>query len=221
MVMTGNPGVDMFVGAGTNFGGGLLDRASQELGDKIFGIPKPPDPPSGTWLGEQSKDYMDKVYPGTTVFERLGVQSPVGQVSSAGLGAGINAASGQTIANREMFNQQLMQKAQLALEKYKVDTDARLRDRQISVEESMLPSRKHQAEFGTLSSTAKSMFDKAWGIPEKVLGWSGQLGNWVRGNDKKIQQLRQDPRYPFSRKQSPYRPESRKRVHIDVKNMDR
>lgn len=176
-------------------GGSLLDRAGQELGDKIFGVPKPPSQPSGSWLGQEAKDYMDKVYPGTTVFERLGVQSPVGQVSSAGLSSGIQASSGQRIANREMFQQSMMQKAQLALEKYKVDTDAMLRSRDLDLREAEQPSKIQQQEYGSVTSAAKSIGDKAVpllkelsGTPSTLMGLfkAAREANYQKSNRNRI-----------------------------------
>lgn len=162
---------------GDSFGQMIGSGIGQKVTDKVFGVPKPPSPPSGYELGTQAKDYFDRAFPGTTVFERLGVNSPTGSVESARQSAGISAASSQLTSRREMMNQNFMQRFQLGLEKYKVDTDAKLRSRELDLREKELPASIQSKQFGSPTSALKSYGDMlgeganaVFGLPQTIMG---------------------------------------------------
>lgn len=64
---------------GSRIGSGLLDKGV----DKVMGVPTPSGPTSGGEQGQQYSNFMDSAFPGTTPWERLGANSPMGAVTSA------------------------------------------------------------------------------------------------------------------------------------------
>lgn len=64
--------------AAAGFAGSAAARGS----DKVFGVPNPPDK-SGAEMGQDYSGFMDKAYPGTSPWERLGANSPMGAMNSA------------------------------------------------------------------------------------------------------------------------------------------
>lgn len=73
---------------GKGIGGSLADRAGSWVGDKIFGIPKAK---TTAQAAQESLEYMNIAFPGTTPWERLG-------------GGGANAMSGVQTASAQRVN---------------------------------------------------------------------------------------------------------------------
>lgn len=68
----GGFGQDLVGGATAAFGGPILGAAGGMAANKVFGIPKAK---TGQQLGQDQLDFMNRAFPGTNPWERLGSQS--------------------------------------------------------------------------------------------------------------------------------------------------
>lgn len=82
------------------FGGSEGQQLGGAVANKITGVPTPATP-GGSESGQFASDYMDKAYPGTSPWERLGS----GGSPSSALESGVSTKSQQFMQNRE-FSQQ-------------------------------------------------------------------------------------------------------------------
>ena len=100
-----NQGLEMFGKMNPFLSMFLKDSPS----NKVNGIPTPEV--DGTKLGQTQLDYLDKVYPGTTALERLGVGNVSGGTASSAMGA----AAQKEINQQQMRNQMKLQRHQLGV----------------------------------------------------------------------------------------------------------
>jgi len=78
--VVGNVGTSVLSGAASAIGSGV----GNSVVNKVNGIPTP-NTPSGAAQGAQSLDYFNTAFPGTTPWERLGSQSPMGAIASSAI----------------------------------------------------------------------------------------------------------------------------------------
>ena len=99
--------------AGANIGqsiGSFLNPNQFNAVNKVQGVPTPGSLATGLYQGQQTLDYMNTAFPGTTPWERLGVSSPTGALA----GQLIQTQSQQEIADKQRETELLMQERELA-----------------------------------------------------------------------------------------------------------
>jgi len=98
----------LLMAAGTAIGGSFLKRGADALVNKVTGVPTPQQR-TGQEIGQDYKGFLDEAYPGTTPWEQLGANSPMGAIES-----GENQVKHQVkMQERELLNRSALQQLDL------------------------------------------------------------------------------------------------------------